>query len=46
LVGNHTLIQEEILRKSSTSINAGLQKQNPNARLVKTIEDFSYVKDS
>jgi hypothetical protein len=34
------------VKQPSPAINTSLQKQNPKARVLKTIEDFSYIKDS
>jgi hypothetical protein len=44
--GTIRVIQEEVLKQPSPAINTSLQKQNPKARVLKTIEDFSYIKDS
>jgi len=38
-------IQNEMLVYGSTKLNAALQKHDPKARAVSTIDHFSYIKD-
>lgn len=39
-------LQEVLLRTQSASLNASIQKHDPKARVVRGLDDFSYIKDS
>lgn len=45
-VGAARTIQNEMMKKGTVAVTAAVQKHDPKARQIKTVDDFAYVKEA